>query len=309
MSKQPEAPTYKSGKASVAPTNAGSPEHARAAALEFLGRLAAEVSGGTVDLPCFPNVVVQIRDELSDPKTTPERMVMIVGAEPRLTAKLLQTANSAAFNTTGKHITDLKAALLRLGHQLVQGAAMSFAVQQMKSEKSLRSIAKPLGELWAQSIAVASICHVMARRSKLSADEAFLTGLLHGIGRMYIMVRSAEKSTELGDYESFLDLVSGWHASIGQAVLENWGLAAGVCEAVGAQDEVGRERKRHQDADLTDILMAAVVLAQIIKLPIPRTIQVEGTALEATGLSAKDCDVILQHAEYQLASLQDTLGC
>jgi HD-like signal output (HDOD) protein len=293
----------------VAPVNVVSPEHARAAALQFLGRLAAEVSGGTVDLPCFPNVVVQIRDELSDPNTTPERTVLIVGAEPRLTAKLLQTANSAAFNTTGKHITELKAALLRLGHQLVQSAAMAFAVQQMKNEKSLRSIAKPLEALWKESIAVASICHVMARRSKLSADEAFLTGLLHGIGRMYIMVRSAEKSTELGDYESFMDLVSGWHASIGQAVLENWGLAAGICEAVGAQDDVDRERKRNHEVDLIDVLMAAVALSQFVNLPAPRTVQVQGTALAAIGLSDADCDAILKHAEYQLASLQDALGC
>ena len=308
MANLPEAPTYKSGKVSVAPTQSASPDHARASALEFLGRLAGEVSGGAVNLPCFPDVVIQIRNELADPKSTPERTVMIVGAEPRLTAKLLQTANSAAFNNTGKHINDLKAAIVRLGHQVVQSVAMSFAVQQMKNEASLKAISKPLSELWEESIVVASIAQVMARRSKLSTDEAFLTGLLHGIGRLYILVRSAEKLPELGDFESFIDLVSGWHASIGQAVLENWGMASSVCEAVGAQDDVDRDRRRHHEANLTDVITAAVMLAQNLKTP-QKTIAVEGTVLAALGLTPVECAAIIKHAEYQLGSLQDTLGC
>jgi len=136
-------PTYRSGTQSVAPTSTALPDDTRGAALQFLGRLAAEVSSGTVDLPCFPDIVIRIRNALADPKTTTAHAVIIVGAEPRLAARLLQTANSAAFNQSGKPLTDLRTAITRLGHQLVQSAAMAFAVQQMKNEQSLRSIAKP----------------------------------------------------------------------------------------------------------------------------------------------------------------------
>ncbi|MEA3150701.1 MAG: hypothetical protein QOD56_1640, partial [Gammaproteobacteria bacterium] len=186
MLNAPAAPTYQSGKASVAPTGSQSPDEARGAALQFLAALAAEVSSGTVDLPCFPDIVIRIRNALADPKSTPEKTVTIVGAEPRLAGRLLQTANSAAFNPSGKPLTDLRTAITRLGHQLVQSAAMAFAVQHLKDESSLKSIAKPLSELWKESIAVASICQVVARRTGVSPDEAFLTGLLHGIGRLYI---------------------------------------------------------------------------------------------------------------------------
>jgi HD-like signal output (HDOD) protein len=140
----------------------------------------------TPEAPTF-----QIRNALVDPKTTMDRAVKIVGAEPRLTARLLQTANSAAFNQSGKPVTELKTALTRLGQQLVQSAAMAFAVQQMKNEESLRSIAGQLSELWKECIAVASICQVLARRTKVGPDEAFLTGLLHGIGPLYIMASRA----------------------------------------------------------------------------------------------------------------------
>jgi HD-like signal output (HDOD) protein len=302
------APTYSTGKDSVAPAGTSSPEQVRAAALQFLGELAAEVSSGTVELPCFPDIVLRIRSALADPKSTPEKTVTIVGAEPRLAARLLQTANSAAFNPSGRPLTDLRTAITRLGHQLVQSAAMAFAVQHMKNENSLRSIAQPLSDLWKESIAVASISQVVARRTKVSSDEAFLTGLLHGIGRLYIMVRAVGKMSVLTDRDAFFELVSGWHPSIGKTVLENWGFAEEMSEAIGDQSD--RDRRRKHEADLSDILVVSIVLAEHLSKPAPRTVAVDGLAAFATiGLTAKDCATILTHAEYQLGSLQDALGC
>jgi HD-like signal output (HDOD) protein len=301
------APTYRNAKSSSSVVGTVAPDEARGAALSFLTTLAGEISGGTVDLPCFPDIVLKIRRALADPKTTPERTVTIVGAEPRLAARLLQTANSAAFNQTGKPITDLRTAITRLGHQLVQSAAMGYAVQQMKEEPSLRAIQKPLNELWMDSIAVASICMVIARRSKVTPDEAFLTGLLHGIGRLYIMVRAAKISTTLNDDQSFLDLVNGWHASIGKAILENWQFAEQMTEAVGDQGE--RDRKHRHEPDLTDLLVAGVALCDALKSPQPRNVDVSGVSAYATlRLSPEDCGKVLKHAEYQLASLQEALG-
>jgi HD-like signal output (HDOD) protein len=310
MSNLFQAPTYKSGKKSVAPAGATAPEAARGAALEFLGRLAAELTSGTVDLPCFPDVVIRIRNALTDPKTTIERTVTIVGAEPRLTAKLLQAANSVAFNQSGKPISDLKMAVTRLGHQFVQSAAMAFAVQQMKNQDSLRPVAKQLSELWKESITVASISQVLARRTKVVPDEAFLTGLLHGIGRLYITVRAVGEPGRFFEDKAVMDLISGWHPSIGKSVLEIWGFAGEMADAVGVQFENDRERRPGHEVDLADVLIAAVRLGKYMLIPAPRKIVTKGVPVfTALGLSDHDCTDIILHAEYQLGSLQDTLGC
>lgn len=307
MSNASAAPTYKSGKKSVAPSGNG-PEEARAAALQFLGKLAAEISSGTVDLPCFPDIVLRIRNALADPKNTPEKTVTIVGAEPRLAARLLQTANSAVFNPTGRPFTELRTAITRLGHQLVQSAAMAFAVQHMRNEESLRTIAKPLAELWKESIVVASICQVVARRTKVSPDEAFLTGLLHGIGRLYIMVRAAGGTHDFDHQDVFLDLVSGWHPSIAKAILQNWGFAEEMYEAVG--DQCDYDRKRKHEPDLADILIVSIIIGEALKMPAPRVVAMEGVGAFATlVISETDCQAILTHADLQLGALQDALGC
>jgi HD-like signal output (HDOD) protein len=307
MSEPGAPPTYRSGTQSVPAGGAASTPQERAAALLFLQKLASEVSEGSVDLPCFPDVVIRISTALADPNTTADRVVTIVGAEPRLAARILQTANSAAFNTSGKPLTDLRSAITRLGHQMVHGTAMSYAMQQMKNETSLRSIVQPMTLLWNRSIAVASISRIVARRTKVSADEAFLTGLLHGMGNLYIMARAATQGTGLGSEHSWLDLLSGWQASIGKAVLESWGFAEEMCDAVGEQADLDRRWKH--EAGLADVLIASLVLADALKAPEPRGAVTEGiNAFQTVRVAAEDCAAILAEAENQIRLVHEALA-
>jgi HD-like signal output (HDOD) protein len=308
MSNAAATSTLESADTAAAGTGATPAQDDRAAALAFLRHLAAEVSSGTVNLPSFPDVVIRIRKALADPDAKLTQTVKIIGAEPRLAARLLQAANSAAFNPSGKPLTDLKAAVTRLGYRGVQSFSMAFAVQQMRLAPALRAIAKPLNVLWEESISVASISQVIARRTAVNPDEAFLTGLLHGIGRLYIMVRAVGKSNAFRGDHAFADMVDGWHPAIGKAVLENWGFAEPMPEAVGSQGD--SDHSGRSEADLADVLIAAVALTAVLREPGPRTVDTDGIhSFRRLGLTPQDCADILKHAEYQLGSLHATLGC
>jgi HD-like signal output (HDOD) protein len=270
--------------------------------------LAADLARGPVDLPCFPNVVIRIRDALRDPNTSPEETVKLVGAEPRLAARLIQTANSVAFNPAGTPVTELRTAITRLGHKLVEGAAMSFAVQQMKDEPTLRSISKELTALWNKSLGVASISQVVARRTKVRPEEAFLTGLLHGIGHLYIMARAAGEPGALRLDLECAKTIASWHPSIGKAVLENWRVGEAMAMSVG--DQLDYDRKSRREPDLTDILIISVVLAEALeKTPMKAVEMAEISSFQHMGFTQEDCMTTLKHAQYQLGSLHDALGC
>jgi HD-like signal output (HDOD) protein len=153
---------------------------------------------------------------------------------------------------------------------------------------------------------VASVSQAVAERTKISPDEAFLTGLLHGIGRLYIMVRAVGQAEKFGGDQAFLDLIADWHASIGKAVLENWGFAEQMCNAVADQDD--HERRWTHGDELSDILAVSVVLAAAMKNPSspPATDQIR--AFQNIGLTAPDCAAILTQAKHHLGSLHDALG-
>jgi HD-like signal output (HDOD) protein len=304
MSNAGAAPSYGSGSQSDPATES---EGGSAAALRFLHHLATEVAGGTVELPCFPDVVLRVSLALADPKTTAERVVTIVGAEPRLSARILQTANSAAFNTSGKPLSDLRSAITRLGYQIVHGTAMSYAMQQIRHEATLKVLVRPLTDLWNRSIAVAAICQLLARRTRIRPDEAFLTGLLHGIGKLYIMVRAVSGSVVVANGDlTWLQMVTGWHASIGKEVLECWGFDRALCDAVGDQEDF--ERRWKNAPTLTDLLIASTVLADAIALPEPRVVTQGANAFISIGMTPADCQSLLAQADEQIRLVHEALA-
>src|SRR3569833_1244070 len=88
-------------------------------AFAFVQALASELSRGKVDLPSFPDIALRVRKVLADENVSQDQVSRVVGSEPALAARLMQIANSAALNFTGKAITDLRTAINRMGHNMV----------------------------------------------------------------------------------------------------------------------------------------------------------------------------------------------
>ena len=106
---------------------------------------------------------------------------------------------------------------------------------------------------------VAAVCFVLAKRfTKVNPDQALLTGLLHVLGRLYIIMRSQDMS-DLGE-DDLQEVVSDWHASIGKAILESWGLPDALQAAVEHQNDF--ETEFEGPVTLSDVLISARILAE-----------------------------------------------
>jgi HD-like signal output (HDOD) protein len=228
-------------------------------AFDFVRSLAAELSAGHIDLPSFPDIAVKVRRVLADSQSAVEQVVRVVGSEPALSARLMRIANSASLNRSGKTVTDLRTAINRLGYNMVRSAAMSFAMNQVRNANKLAGLAPHLNRLWEESTYVAAYAFVLARTcSRVNPDEAMLTGMLHGIGKLYILTRAAGHPALFANDEVLNDVIADWHASIGKAILENWDFAEPLSRAVGqedfARDEAGQP-------NLTDVVGVAILMA------------------------------------------------
>ncbi len=283
------------------------PARATDPAGRFLERIVSDLEEGPLNLPCFPDVVLRVRAALDDPASTPDDIVRIAGSEPRLAARLLQTAGSVVFNPTGRPVPNLRVAVTRLGHDLVRSVAMVFAVQQARADPLLRSVARPLANLWEKSVAVASLCQVLAQQLKVPTDKVFLAGLVHGIGHFYLIVRSAEPGAEIAYGDLPAELIAGRHPAIGRAVLAKWGIEAVVCEAVAHQRDYARQSNRA--ADITDVLVASVVLAEALREEDGNLARCEGvTAFDRLGMSADELRAVLEHTGHAVESLRESLA-
>jgi putative nucleotidyltransferase with HDIG domain len=226
----------------------------------FLERLAADLSSGEVSFPTFIDATVKVRLAVNDPSVDAERLARIIAAEPLLSAKVVKLANSAALNQSGKQISDLKNAVLRVGFAAVRTTAVAVAMEQLIASKELESFRQTAQSVWQHSLDVAAISYVLARKlSRLNPDEAMFAGLVHDIGHFYLMSR-ASKYPELTEHSEELGpLLQEWHASVGHAVLDALGLPDGILKAVDQHDLPDYSMPPRS---LTDVLIAANVLSR-----------------------------------------------
>jgi HD-like signal output (HDOD) protein len=272
---------------------------------DFLRDVLRALEADTVDLPAFPKVVIQVQEVLKNPNYSIQMIARPISLDPTLASRLLNLANSTAFNATGRVIIDLGVALTRLGAQKVYSVVLAHAIQYIRRAESLRSIAKPLEEMWSESVAVAHFCDVVVKRLKLPMPDAFAAGLLHRIGHIYILVQWVKHASSQS--RAVLDerLVDAWHPAIAKAVLKNWHMSDAVCEAVGAQAEIVGARMG--PATLTDVLIAGIRLARRMKNPTDTSTLSSGGVLARLDLSIEDCQRLISEAEAEVRALEHAL--
>ncbi len=275
---------------------------------EFVQALAGELSAGNVELPSFPEIAVRVRRILADPKSTSAQVVRVVGSEPALAARLVRISNSASFNRSGRPVVDVRTAVNRLGYNMVRSAAMSFAMGQIRKASKLAGIERDLDDLWQRCTLVAAYAFVLARTcSRVNPDEAMLGGMMHSIGKLYVLTRAVRHPELFADRGTLGTLINDWHASIGKAILENWGFSDEMAAAVGEQED--HDRTGEGEADLRDVLAIAILMASHAADVATLEAALQGLpAAGRLGLTQNRLHGVVQECAAEVAALTSALG-
>jgi len=232
---------------------------------------------------------------LADAEVTTERVVRVLGAEPVLAAQLLQISNSVAREPAGKPMTDLHTAVTCVGPDVVHTATIAFAVRQLRGSASLQ-IQKPLEELWRRNVLIASLCHLLARRySQVNPGTALLAGMLHGIGRLYIMTRAAKYPALFANLASYHAIERDWHLSMAAALLESWKVAVEIVQAVRDSEDLSNGLSAR--SDLGELLLAAnlMVIHQGDQVLLGARLQ----SVKSVKLDTRICEELVRESETQ----------
>jgi HD-like signal output (HDOD) protein len=223
----------------------------------ILEDIARDLSGD-INFPTCMDAAVLVRNTLKDPYTNIEKVVQAVGVEPLISSKLLRLANSVTYNPSGKPISELAGAISRLGFEVVRTTSLAVAMDQMLKSRHLAAYDRLARQTWEYSIQVAAIARVLARRlGRVNADEAMLAGLVHKIGIFYLLYRAAEYPEYRNNEAGMLELLAGWHESIGESLLHILGLPERIVDSIKAHGNKAPETP----CTVTDILYFARLLA------------------------------------------------
>jgi HD-like signal output (HDOD) protein len=277
-------------------------------AFDFVRILASELSRGHVELPSFPEIAVKVRRVLEDSETSTDQVVRVVGSEPALAGQLLRIANSASLNRSGRNVTDLRTAINRLGYNMVRSAAMSFSMNQIRNSNKLTALAPHLNDLWESSTYVAAYAFVLARDcSPVNADEALLAGMMHGIGKLYILTRAAAHPELFAREDTLKDIISEWYPSIGKAIMENWGFPETMALAVGQEEDSSRNGA--SEPDLTDVVTVAVLMVSSGTDIAGLEVALAGlAAAKRLGMNESKTHAVMQDSAAEVTALSQALA-
>lgn len=226
---------------------------------QFVRQLSEDLASGEISLPSFPAVLVKIRKLLEDKECDFGLISRAVSADVVLVSRLFVFANSVYHNRSEEKIESLEAAVARLGTELVRNTALSLAVKQLLLAEKHQSIVGHLRGIWAQSMRFASASFAIAQYSEdVNEESAFMCGLLHEIGKLYILTKAKNFPDFLGDDNSIEEVLHSWHSQVGRCIVESWGFSQEIVESMDPVEFL--EERTHIAPTLVDVVYAAKCL-------------------------------------------------
>lgn len=227
----------------------------------FAERIRMDAELDRLVLPSVPDAVLAARKVVRDPDTDLDDVARAIARDPALAARVLRVANSPAFAGVSACST-LQAAVVRLGGAVIENVMLMLAVARVFSVGRRAAIQPHLSRLWAHSARVAGLSDALVDEAPhLQRDVAVLTGMVHGIGAVPLLVKAQEFPTLFGNPVLLEHLLERLQAPLGKVVLERWNAPAELIEAVVVQAD--RTRDLPGPADYGDVILVASLVSRM----------------------------------------------
>jgi putative nucleotidyltransferase with HDIG domain len=205
----------------------------------------AHLVGRVGMLPGAPKAFQEILLCLQNPAASIADASRIIGRDVSMTANVLKLVNSAFFGAR-QAVTTVERAVAYLGLDTL--GAVVLAHSTFKGSPSSVIAGFSLEALWQHSLEVATAARALALYEKLpqsKADEAFLAGMLHDVGKVVFATRAVPMPDgSCASDEQALAQLQVHHAEVGAYLLGLWGFPNPIVEAVAfhhAPSETGGE--------------------------------------------------------------------
>ena len=256
---------------------------------------------GGLELPVFNAVAVKVQQMLSLGDCSAKAIAEAIQRDQALVSHVLRVAN-APFYAGLNPVKTIQDAIVRLGDRSI--ANMVMMVTQKRSYFSRNAkLQRLMPPLWSHALGVAVGSRWMARHLGLDglAEEAFMAGLLHDIGKLLLLkiVEDLQQpeSIEVNVSGSVIrDILETMHTAQGEILMRYLNMPESYCQVVA----------KHHDAELSD----ESVLVNLIRL-VNLTCHKLGIGLKSDPglmLSTTPEAINVMAADLVLAELQVKLG-
>ena len=153
-------------------------------------------------LPSLPEVVAYLIRALRDENADLETLAQYINSDPAIVARLLAATNSAASGLS-KRVHSTEQAFLLLGADRVVNIILASSLIYRFGEHASGFNASLF---WRHSLGVATCAKVLAEQTGIDSKLAFVSGLLHDIGRLLMYTASPGHVLQALDHRQHADI-------------------------------------------------------------------------------------------------------
>lgn len=200
-------------------------------------------------LPPMPSLYLQIVARLKSPDCSAQSIAEILTKDMAMTTRLLQVVNSGGFGVS-RRVTEMTEVVNLLGLEEIKSLVLG--VHLFETNERIKPLYFSISQVWSHSTAVAAAARTICRMETGNEDlanEAYLAGLLHDLGKLVlqnnfeaqyndVLKRAKAGGRRLWEVEAEEFGVS--HAEIGGYVLGRWGMPMPLIDAVSLHHQPGR---------------------------------------------------------------------
>ncbi len=211
-----------------------------AADKEFITRLIRTLGTDKLDLPPFPDVAWQLDTllRLSDPPLV--KVVKLVRREAALVRRVWTQACSAYY---ARPPNSLDHAVARIGFDSLWRIGMSTCLYS--GVFRVRGFQEQADEVRRHGIVAADVASWI---SGMKLGPAYLSGLLHGVGKLLVYKAASPRKPGAMPSEAFVERIcQEHHAAIGVLVAIDWKLGVQVAGGIGYYHDPDQAPAEHQE--------------------------------------------------------------
>ncbi|MFA9479560.1 HDOD domain-containing protein [Phycisphaerales bacterium AB-hyl4] len=269
-------------------------------------------------LPTLPAIATRLLSLTADDDSHAREVIELVAADPALTSKVLSLCRSAAHNVNEEVLTVERAVVL-LGFNAIRNAVLSVKVFEMFAEgqaaagsgqataermngtaaadaRSTQAEASQFNRVafWQHSLAVGVTAELLAAGdAELKADEAFVCGLLHDIGKLamdHVLPKSFSRVVELAELnqgniaEYERRIVGIDHHTAGKRLAQQWNLPHRLMDCIWLHGSSYQALPRLPHCRLIGLIALADLIARRAHLGYSGNFNVNQDVDELAGL-------------------------
>lgn len=199
-----------------------------------------DLSGKDISLPSLPDIALRVQKAASDPNCTFDSIGKVLKSDAALSTLMIKTANSPLY-LTRIPVTNVRAAVHRIGVPAVRNFAMTFALKNLfhSSNKGLNRLFR---KCWEDNCEISAVTSVLATFcAGFDPDDALLAGLIQDIGIIILLGELAERGEDIDDPGKIDDKLNEWAPIVGQMLLESWDFDPRYIEVVKSRHDWMRD--------------------------------------------------------------------